>query len=159
MQEGDGAGIARQPAEGNHEWTRMDTNENKQVGRSGVRASQTQSNQIKVNQANLILLNRNDFFQPRMDTNTHQLKPKWFCVWRGPQKATQRWFRTACGEVLPQPCSFVSIRVHSWLNCMDSAQRDVAAIARQPKTEAGEKIKITKRTQFKKCGSYCAANY
>ena len=35
----------------NHEGTGRDTNENKQVGGSGVRPIQTQSNQIKVNQA------------------------------------------------------------------------------------------------------------
>ena len=29
---------------------------------------------------------------------------------------------------------------------------------RHPKAEAGEKIKITKRTQFNKCGSYCTEN-
>ena len=35
------------PVEGNQEWTRMGTNENKQLGRSGVQPSQTQSNPVK----------------------------------------------------------------------------------------------------------------
>ena len=38
------------------------------------------------------------------------------------------------------------------------SNRDGVVIARQPKTGAGEKTKITKRTQIKKRESDCAAN-
>ena len=116
MHERDGMATARHPQHGNHEWTRMDTNENKQVGRSGVRPSQTQSNPVKPSQTKLNFMNMKEWqskaagtWKPRMNTDGHRWggKRAWFQLTLGTQLG---WSDHPPEQLHFYPCASVSIR-------------------------------------------------